>query len=286
MGPSMFHAGSFKHSVTSSHLMSLAQSCLFVTADSSALPSYPSREWPALEWSQLSPKTLHTVDGTHTHATHAMNAMLAAQRFVVVDFYGLRLDISTSWIGGSWDPVATMSLPAGTAVSGPGHTSRHYGAAAADVTHVSQQACSVLEDFTVSMQTTSSPDACAPCSVDVQCPSGVHAALSMVSVDVLVDCMHALHASVMLPHHTCPDHALDTARAQPADAPLGTASLAFLTSPVATDNFDGAESDEEYEQAAGEATGEDTGGSVPLPRWSQVAQTFGGLQEVCCCSVH
>ena len=268
----MFHAGSLKQSVTSSHLLSLAKSRLFATADSSCLLSYPSREWPVAEWSQLSPKTLHTVDGTPTHATHAMDAILAAQRFVVVDFYGLRLDVCTSWLGGAWDPVATMSAPAGNAV--PGLISRH--CAAADAMHVSHTSCAVLEDFTVSLQTTSSFDACAPCSVDLQCPSGLHAVLSMASADVLVDCMHALHEAVLLPHRACPDHALDTARAQPADSPLGSASLAFLASPVATDNFDGAASDEEDEQAAGEATG----GSAALPRWSQVAQAFGGLQAV------
>lgn len=204
-----------------------------------------------------------------------MNAFLAAQRFVVVDIYGLRLDIGTSWLGGAWEPVATMSLPAGAA--GASHPCNHAGAGGS--MHVPQQSCAVLDDFTVSLQTMSSPDACTPCSVDVQCPSGVHAALSMVSADVLVNCMHALHESVMLPHRASPEHALDTARAQPADSPLGTASLVFLASPVDTDNFDGAESDEEDEAGAA-ATGEAAGGTTALPRWPQVAQAFGSLQEV------
>lgn len=200
-----------------------------------------------------------------------MNAVLAAQRFVLVDLFGLRLDISTSWLGGVWDPVATMSLP----TAGAGAASRH--AAATNITHVSQQACAILEDFTVSLQTTSSPDACTPCSIDVQCPSGMHAALSIVSADVLVDCIHALHESAQLPHRASPDHASDTAH--PAESPHGP-TLVFMASPVATDNFDGAESDEEDEQAGRAAAEVATGVFAPLPRWSQVALTFGGLQKV------
>lgn len=267
----MFHAGSFKHSVTSSHLLSYAKSPLFATAESSGLPSYHSREWPAFDGNNHSPRTLYTLDGTQTHVTHAMHAVLAAQRFVVVDFYGLRLDISTPWLGGSWDPVATMPLPA----VGP---SRHTDAS--NVAHISQQSCAVLEDFTVSLQTMASPDACTPCSIDVQCPSGMHAALSMVSADVLVDCMHALHDAAQLPHRMSPEHALDTAITRPADSSPGVHStLVFTASPVATDNFDGAESDTEDGQS-GSAMLENGRVSTTLPKWSQVALTFGGLQEV------
>lgn len=237
--------------------------------------------------------------------------MLAAQRFVIVDFYGLRLDISTSWLGASWDPVANLSLPLpGKFADAPAslqmgmpqlphNHSRH--STTSSITHVSQQCCALLEDFTVSLQTLASHDACAPCSLDIQCPSGVHAALSMVNTDVLVDCMHALHASAKLPHLASADSA-DSPRGASVHASHASANFA-MRSPVATDNFDGAESDEDdggnfapMRSAAG--AGGVKGGSVvvpqkgnntnngmksqagALPRWSQVSLAFHALQEV------
>jgi hypothetical protein len=264
----MFHAGSFKHSVTSSHLLSLAKSPLFATPESSGLPSFSSLEWPILDWNH-SPRTLHTLDGTQTHVTHAIHAAIAAQRFVVVDFYGLRLDICTTWRGGVWDPVATLSLPTGAAT-------RH-NPSAGNITHISQQLCAELEDFTVSLQTMASHDACTSCSIDVQCPSGMHAALSMVSADVLVDCMHALHASAMLPHQSLPVN-MDMTHTS-LNPQLG-ASIVNHALPVATDNFDGAETDSEVERSGSAAAAEASGASAKLPRWPQVAKAFDGLQEV------
>lgn len=190
-----------------------------------------------------------TFPSTPTHSTSGYKEPTAPERFVICDISNLHIDVACPWsaaaayAGGAADSAGAASVPGSAAVT-----------------------CALLDTLTVALEPLhSSRLAPTPCSVDLQCPDGMHAALSLASADVLMDCMHALHATA------------DAAASRPTTArPPRAAAAACMDAPAVMCNFDGAESDE---GSACEGIAEHAQQSME-ERWLQAARVFAGVSEV------